>query len=249
MASRVRRGFACSASACARRTRCMRMTCPSTRGGQAVLLDVSMTDGWSRRVTLSIPGRKVVGDSSLIAVHRPPRHDRDAAADAIAAMPATRMRLSATPLRGRPRHRRLLQRESRLDWPCAGRPRCAATVAGSRCSARWASLVPRRSVSTPSSGPMRPPSPSTCSPRGRGARLAGGGSHHGYLIVHNPLGSPRSRTPPPPCATFSPEGDLVLVKASLRRTRRIREGSARLMIGNPQYPTYQVFLVLLLLYL
>ena len=56
---------------------------------------VSMADGWSRRVTLSIPGRKVVGDFLLaMAVIDLLGMDRDAAADAIAAMPATRMRLS-----------------------------------------------------------------------------------------------------------------------------------------------------------
>lgn len=56
---------------------------------------VHMTDGWSRRVRLRVPGRQVVGDFLLaMAVIALLGLDRDAAADAIAAMPATSMRLS-----------------------------------------------------------------------------------------------------------------------------------------------------------
>lgn len=56
---------------------------------------VRMTDGWSRRVRLHVPGRQVVGDFLLaMAVIALLGLDRDAAADAIAAMPAASMRLS-----------------------------------------------------------------------------------------------------------------------------------------------------------
>jgi len=56
---------------------------------------VRMADGWSRHVRLHVPGRQVVDDFLLaMAVIDLLGLDRDAAADAIAAMPAASMRLS-----------------------------------------------------------------------------------------------------------------------------------------------------------
>jgi UDP-N-acetylmuramoyl-tripeptide--D-alanyl-D-alanine ligase len=54
-----------------------------------------MPDGWSRRLTLSVPGRQAVPDFLLaMAVVDALGLDRDAAADAMAAMQPTSMRLA-----------------------------------------------------------------------------------------------------------------------------------------------------------
>lgn len=58
-------------------------------------LTVACADGWSREVTLSVPGRQAVPDFLLaMAVVWQLGLDRDAAAEAIAQMPAATMRLS-----------------------------------------------------------------------------------------------------------------------------------------------------------
>lgn len=58
---------------------------------------VACRDGWSRRVTPSVPGRQVVPDFLLaMAVVEALGLDRDVAADAMAAMPAASMRLAVS---------------------------------------------------------------------------------------------------------------------------------------------------------
>ena len=58
---------------------------------------VTCRDGWSRRVTPSVPGRQVVPDFLLaMAVVEALGLDRDVAADAMAAMPAASMRLAVS---------------------------------------------------------------------------------------------------------------------------------------------------------
>ena len=58
---------------------------------------VACRDGWSRRVTPSVPGRQVVPDFLLaMAVVEALGLDRDVAADAMVAMPAASMRLAVS---------------------------------------------------------------------------------------------------------------------------------------------------------
>lgn len=65
---------------------------------------LSFADGWSRQVTLDAPGRHVVSDFLLaLAIADRVGADRDAAAEAIAHMPATHMRLEVLSAPGRPR--------------------------------------------------------------------------------------------------------------------------------------------------
>lgn len=66
--------------------------------------DVSLADGWSRHVTLDVPGTAVAADFLLaLAVCDRLGADRDAAADAIEHMPAAHMRLEVVSAPGRPR--------------------------------------------------------------------------------------------------------------------------------------------------
>lgn len=56
--------------------------------------DVVYADGWRRRVTIPVPGRQLVSDYLIaLAVADACGCDRDAVVDAVAAMPATHMRL------------------------------------------------------------------------------------------------------------------------------------------------------------
>ena len=66
--------------------------------------DVRFADGWSRRVTLDVPGTAVAADF-LLAIAACDRlgADRDAATEAIEHMPATHMRLEVVTAPGKPR--------------------------------------------------------------------------------------------------------------------------------------------------
>lgn len=75
----------------------VRATNVELTGTGAASFTVSCKDGWSRRVTPSVPGRQVVPDFLLaLAVVDALGLDRDAAADAMAAMPAASMRLAVS---------------------------------------------------------------------------------------------------------------------------------------------------------
>ncbi|MDY5271598.1 UDP-N-acetylmuramoyl-tripeptide--D-alanyl-D-alanine ligase [Tractidigestivibacter sp.] len=75
----------------------VRATGVELAGTGAASFTVTCKDGWSRRVTPSVPGRQVVPDFLLaMAVVDALGLDRDAAADAMAAMPATSMRLAVS---------------------------------------------------------------------------------------------------------------------------------------------------------
>jgi len=185
-----------------------------------------------RRVRLHVPGRQVVGDVLLamaviallwVSIATPRRMPSPPC-------PATSMRLSVATS---PAGVRVIDDSYnaaptrwRLRSTCY--PRCAVTVAGLRCSARWATRRPGGLAFTPSWGVRCRQSRSTCSsawaarsPPPWPSQPAPWVSSDDRIVTFPTVEEMRR----PPMRPVLGEGDLVLVKGlSCRGTRCVCEG-------------------------